>query len=186
MQMLEMASLLHVLSFPCRRPDRLSYLSRHDIASSALRCAQKVISNSISNRNATAWVNAVPLLTTAGQSLTDWKERKACATVLQDIQLETGWNTKENVRTLLRSWRWDGFEEDDAWKGIKNYFGNLDPGQQLLKVWEGGASDQRTTVLRSSQHSNPAATHGHTTPNTAYSGVPYMSPSLDSTPSSRA
>ena len=146
--MLDTASLFHILSFPCRRPDRLSYLSRHDVANTALHCAQKVISNSISNRNATAWVNAVPLLTTAGQNLIDRKERKACATVLQDIQRETGWNTKENVRTLLKSWRWDGFEEDDAWKRIENDFGNLDLGQQLLKVWDGGAAaDQRTRTM---------------------------------------
>lgn len=185
MQMLDTALFLHALSFPCRRPDRLSYLSRHDISNAALRCAQKVISNSVSNRNATAWVNAVPLITTAGQSLTDWKERKACAALLQDIQHETGWNTKENVRTLLKSWQWDRFEEDNAWKGIMHDIGDVDLGQQLFKVWEGGASDQRTTVLRPSQHSNPGGIQGHATPNIAYSGFPHPSASLDSPPPRR-
>lgn len=77
-------------------------------SSTATVHAKLIVANSITNRFDTAWVNAVQLLTTAGQCLVDWQTRHACTTILEDIRRATGWETRENLAVLFKSWDQEG------------------------------------------------------------------------------
>ncbi|OCL10581.1 hypothetical protein AOQ84DRAFT_430784 [Glonium stellatum] len=137
-QMFHTASFLTTISMPCLPEDRLSKLSSSDVAELALAFARKIVSNSIANRGQIAWVNAVQLLTTAGQCLCDWRERKACARILEDIERVTGWQTKANVRRLLLAWNWDKAEIN--WRNVEGNLKQEDLGLLLYRVWQGDSA----------------------------------------------
>jgi hypothetical protein len=137
-QMFHTASLLLTLSVPClTESERLATFSRPEIAASALAYSRKTVAISIANRSHVAWVSAVQLLTTGGQCLVEWRERKACARVLEDIQRATGWNTKGNLRELLVAWGWEGYD-DGKWKNIGGDLREEQLSMQLLRAWRGG------------------------------------------------
>ncbi|KAK3934428.1 fungal-specific transcription factor domain-containing protein [Diplogelasinospora grovesii] len=103
-QMLHTALLIATISAPCPRASRLSVLSSANVAEKALSYARQIVANSLANRCLIAWANAVQLLTIAGQCLVDAKERQACVTALEQIQWQTGWNTRANVERLKAAW----------------------------------------------------------------------------------
>jgi hypothetical protein len=107
------ARLLHLIATPAASDERERVYSP-EICTETLELSRKIVSNSISNRNSSAWANAVQLLTVAGQCLVNWRERKACLQVLRDIRRATGWNTRLNSAMLLRSWDWTNDAEVES------------------------------------------------------------------------
>lgn len=105
-QMYHTLVLVHCISAPSFPAERLSTLC--SASSTALEHAKLIVANSITNRFDTAWVNAVQLLTTAGQCLVGWQSRHACTTVLDDIRRATGWKTRDNLAILFQSWNQEG------------------------------------------------------------------------------
>ncbi|KAK3196047.1 hypothetical protein K4F52_000915 [Lecanicillium sp. MT-2017a] len=143
-QMFHTAVLLLQLSTPSAPSNKLATLSRPSVAEPALKAAKKVVANSITNRSTVAWVNAVQLLTTAGACLTEWRERKACATVLEDIQRVTGWKTDGNRSGLVERWGWEGVH--GGWRAVEGNVKMEQVGELLFKAWEGKAGGQVSSV----------------------------------------
>ncbi|KIW19536.1 hypothetical protein PV08_00108 [Exophiala spinifera] len=107
-QMMDLACLFLILAFPDRTPaERAVRLMSESVCREAVGLSRKIVSNSIANRHPIAWANAVQLLSSAGTILVGRPEREALLRVLNDIKLETGWNTLGNCQSL-RAW-WDSF-----------------------------------------------------------------------------
>ncbi|KAH2068636.1 hypothetical protein KXX03_009634 [Aspergillus fumigatus] len=134
-QMLHTAFLIHTICTPCSpASSRLSVLSRPDVTGRAQMYARQIVANSLANRCTIAWANAVQLLTLAGQCLVVEAERNACVRVLQEIQQQTGWNTRASIDRLGAAW-------ENAWsyesRGRHAAVGQVDAGKLLYHVWLG-------------------------------------------------
>lgn len=97
-QMYHTLALVHAVCIPSMPAESAAAL--HSLPPIATSLAQKIVANSSTNRNSTAWVNAVQLLTIAGQYLVEHHVRDACKKALEDIQRATGWNTKDSIAIL--------------------------------------------------------------------------------------
>lgn len=101
-QMFHTLALVHAICVPSMAPERASTL--RSVAPVAAELARKIVANSTTNRSGTAWVNAVQLLTIAGECLVDRRMQKACAQALEDIGQGTGWNTTDCLAVLAQVW----------------------------------------------------------------------------------
>ncbi|KFZ04419.1 hypothetical protein V502_10163 [Pseudogymnoascus sp. VKM F-4520 (FW-2644)] len=121
MQMFNLAHFLLILARPERsRQERASRFERQ--GEIARIYATRVVANSIGNRHAINWATAVQLLNMAGYALVDWAERKALLACLEDIRVQTGWNTTRNIQNLLDWWGWNtALQQQDgrSWKSIQ-------------------------------------------------------------------
>lgn len=137
-QMFDLARLLLVLA----RPER----SHHERATRLMRNGEiaevfvvRVIANSVVNRGTINWVNAVQLLHSAGMALVGWVRRKALLGCLEDIQAETGWNTRHNINALLDWWGWSGplRQRCQTWRDVYEEIGPRQRiGDFLLRMFE--------------------------------------------------
>ncbi|KAJ9628120.1 hypothetical protein H2204_009522 [Knufia peltigerae] len=117
-QMMDLARLFLILAFPDRSPaERSVRLTSQSVSRQALDLSRKIVSNSVTNRHPIAWANAVQLLSSAGTMLVGRAERAALLQVLNDIKLETGWNTLGNRQALL-AW-WESFWPPDATEDLE-------------------------------------------------------------------
>ena len=107
LQIFDLARLFLILSRPERsRSERIArFQAQGEIATIYI---DRIISNSIVNRHDINWATAVQLLSSAGHALVGWRKRKALLGCLIDIQSRTGWNTRDNVVSLLEWWGWAG------------------------------------------------------------------------------
>lgn len=133
-QMLHTAFLILTICTPCSQASRLSVLSSPDVTYQAQTYARQIVANSLANRCSIAWANAVQLLTIAGQCLMAEPERKACIRILQEIQQQTGWNTRASVDRLGAVW-------ENSWRyesvGRHSAVGQVDAGKLLYYTWLG-------------------------------------------------
>ena len=105
-QMLNVAEFFCLLARPV--PNKKEYqrrLTSAKVCSHALKLARSVVSNSITNRHRTAWVNAVQLLSSVGVVLPDRGERNALLQILADIHRETGWSVANHCQDLEETWK---------------------------------------------------------------------------------
>lgn len=142
-QMFDLASLLLILARPERsHTERATRLMRNgDIAEIF---ANRVIANSIVNRDPISWVNAVQMLHSAGMTLVGWRRRKALLQCLQDIQRETGWNTQHNIDALVDWWGWSAplQQRRQNWQDVQAEIGPRQrTGNLLLRTFEVGTSE---------------------------------------------
>lgn len=133
-QMLHTAFLILTICKPCSRASRLSLLSSPDITQRAQTYTRQIVGNTLTNRCSIAWTNAVQLLTIAGQCLVAEPERNACIRALQEIQEQTGWDTRASVNRLnaawVNSWRHESSRTHSA-------VPHVDAGKLLYHVWLG-------------------------------------------------
>lgn len=133
-QMLHTAFLILTICKPCSQANRLSLLSSPDVTQRAQTYARQIVGNTLANRCFIAWANAVQLLTMAGQCLVVEPERNACVRILQEIQEQTGWNTRASVNRLKvvweNSWRHESARTHSA-------VGHVDSGKLLYHIWLG-------------------------------------------------
>jgi hypothetical protein len=138
LQIFDLARLLLILSRPERsRPERMArFQAQGEIATIYI---DRIISNSIVNRHDINWATAVQLLSSAGHALVGWRKRKALLRCLIDIQSRTGWNTRDNVASLLRWWGWASVlnERGWEWRDVTEEIGDeSSPGQALMRMFE--------------------------------------------------
>lgn len=81
-----------------------SMLTSQSVRPKVIDLARKIVANSATNRAGTAWVNAVQLLTMAGQYLVERQVRSICEQTLKDIRKATGWDTTESLAMLAHVW----------------------------------------------------------------------------------
>jgi hypothetical protein len=105
------SQMMDVARFHCllARPDstqaeRKDRLLSPEVCRIALELARRVVSNSITNRYTTAWVNAVQLLSSVGRVLPGQGERAALSQALVDIHRETGWSVRDLMDDLQETW----------------------------------------------------------------------------------
>jgi hypothetical protein len=101
-QMYHTLALVHAICDPCMPAASISM--SQTVSPKATDLARKIVANSATNRAGTAWVNAVQLLTMAGQCLVDRETRSICAQTLEDIRQATGWDTTESLAMLAQVW----------------------------------------------------------------------------------
>ncbi|KAL1964357.1 hypothetical protein VTN77DRAFT_7042 [Rasamsonia byssochlamydoides] len=139
MQTFDLARLLHILARPERsHQERAARLVRNGEIQAEIFVV-RVIANSIANRGAINWVNAVQLLHTAGMALVGWLRRKALLRCLEDIQAETGWNTRHNIDALLEWWGWAAplRQRGQTWREVHEEIGPRQRiGDFLLRMFE--------------------------------------------------
>jgi hypothetical protein len=136
--MFDLARFFLILSRPERsRSERIArFQAQSGIATVFV---DRIIANSIVNRHDVNWATAVPLLTSAGYALVGWRKRKALLECMSDIQLSTRWNTRDNLKGLLRWWDWAGLLESDdwGWRAVTDEIGEEPPpGHALVKMFE--------------------------------------------------
>jgi hypothetical protein len=141
-QMFDLARLMHILARPERsHQERAARLVRNgEIAEIYV---VRVINNAITNRGAINWANAVQLLHMAGMALIGWTRRKALLGCLEDIQAETGWNTRHNINALLGWWGWAAplRQRNQTWREVHEEIGPRHRiGDFLLRMFETKAS----------------------------------------------
>lgn len=140
-QMFHTALLLVHLSKPSLPNNKLASLSTPETSELCIKAARKIVANSLANRSTTSWVNAVQLLTIAGMCLTDWRERKVCLSVLEDIQRITGWTADGNITELISCWGWQ--HVPGGWKAVDRNVRQEKVGELLFNVWNGNAAFTR-------------------------------------------
>lgn len=138
LQIFDLARLLLILSRPERsRTDRVArFQTQGPIANIYI---DRIIANSIVNQHDINWATAVQLLSSAGLALVGWRKRKALLTCLINIQSRTGWNTRDNVGSLLEWWGWASalFEKGWEWKDVTEEIGEeTSSGQALIRMFE--------------------------------------------------
>ncbi|OJJ06432.1 hypothetical protein ASPVEDRAFT_87734 [Aspergillus versicolor CBS 583.65] len=136
-QMLHTAFLILTICKPCSRASRLSLLSSPDVIQRVQTYTRQIVGNTLTNRCSIAWANAVQLLTIAGQCLEVEPERNACIRALQEIQEQTGWDTRASVHRLNAAWEnsW-GYESARTHSAVAH----ADAGRLLYHVWLGDES----------------------------------------------
>lgn len=111
-QMYHTLALVQTICVPSLPGERTATLK--SVSLIAVDLAQKIVANSATNRIGTAWVNAVQLLTMAGQCLVERDARCACKQALEDIREATGWNTTDSLTMLAQVWETSYREEQRA------------------------------------------------------------------------
>ncbi|KPI39223.1 uncharacterized protein AB675_5256 [Cyphellophora attinorum] len=105
-QMMDVARFYCLLARPdSTQAERKDRLSSPEVCGIALELARRVVSNSITNRYTTAWVNAVQLLSSVGRVLPGQGERAALLQALADIHRETGWSVQDLADDLQETWK---------------------------------------------------------------------------------
>jgi len=105
-QMFYLTHFLLILARPERsRQERASRFERQ--GEIARIYATRVVANSVGNRHTINWATAVQLLDCAGHALVGFAERKALLRCLEDIHVNTGWNTRQNIQNMLDWWEWN-------------------------------------------------------------------------------
>ncbi|MCJ1300204.1 hypothetical protein MMC08_002999 [Hypocenomyce scalaris] len=139
-QMFDLSRLLLILARPERsRQERAArFRAQGDISRIY---ATRIIMNSVVNRRDINWANAVQLLNSAGLALAGWAERKALLKCLEDIQIQTGWNTDGNIKDLLIKWEWIASlqQGNQSWKDIREEIGPRQrDGGNLMRMFDIG------------------------------------------------
>ena len=139
-QLFDLAHLLLILARPERsRHDRVARFATE--ANIFMAYVKRVIANSINNRHEINWVCAVQLLSSAGLALTEWTERKALLKCLNDVHVQTGWNTKDNINGLLAWWGWAAplNERGQTWNDVHQEIGPYaSAGEWMLRMYDAG------------------------------------------------
>ncbi|MCJ1360996.1 hypothetical protein MMC16_000092 [Acarospora aff. strigata] len=123
-QMFSLANLFLLLARPeYSRHERVARFAAQ--ANIAKDLVDRVVANSIVNRREIPRVNAVQLLTSAGLAIVGWVERKALLKILDDIHIQTGWNTQGNSDGLLEWWGWSTLLRDrgQTWRDVQGEVG---------------------------------------------------------------
>lgn len=139
-QLFGVAHLLLTLARPEQsRHDRVERFNTE--ANVFLTHVKRVVANSIHNRHPINWVGAPQLLSVAGLALSDWAERKALLQCLKDLHVQTGWNTRDNIRGLLSWWGWAAplNERSQSWSDVRQEIGPYaSVGEWILRMYDTG------------------------------------------------
>ena len=93
---------------------RSSVFARMNSYQSVLAASQvhsrEIIGISLARPDEAARIHSTQPLFTAGQCLSDPRERQVVLNLLRDIETDIGWATEYRVRQLVQEWHW----EEDA------------------------------------------------------------------------
>ena len=73
--------------------------------------SREIIGISLARSDDAARIHSVQPLFTAGQCLTDARERQVVLNLLHDIEADMGWATDYRVNQLIQQWQWEEHEE---------------------------------------------------------------------------
>jgi len=85
--------------------------SYQSVLAACQKHSREIVGISLACSDEAVRINSVQPLFTAGQCLSDARERQVVLNLLQDVQSNIGWSTDYRVKQLVEQWQW---EEQEA------------------------------------------------------------------------
>jgi hypothetical protein len=85
--------------------------SYQSVLASCQKHSREIVGISLARSDEAVRIHSVQPLFTAGQCLSDFRERQVVLSLLRDVETDIGWATDYRVRQLVEQWQW---EEEEA------------------------------------------------------------------------
>lgn len=88
--------------------------SYQSVLAACQRHSREIVGISLARSDEAVRIHSVQPLFTAGQCLSDARERQVVLQLLKDVETDIGWATDYRVRQLVEQWQWEEHQESRA------------------------------------------------------------------------
>lgn len=115
MQTYHMSQILLLMEKPQSMQERstacANMASYHSVLAACQKHSREIVGISLGRSDEAVRIHSVQPLFTAGQCLSDARERQVVLNLLRDIETDIGWASDYRTQQLLRQWQWENSQE---------------------------------------------------------------------------